>query len=124
MSKHAVVTAKIKGNISVDGIRTIFETDGATVKDQRAVLRMGKGIFSKRFLVPLTLLKLEEVTKAMSASGGEFFLPDTELNLTDVTNVQGTWRTYEATLVSMITPLPKDTLSQLVNSRTIVKNPK
>ncbi|WP_395398700.1 hypothetical protein ACHMW6_00120 (plasmid) [Pseudoduganella sp. UC29_106] len=123
MSKRTAV-AKIKGNISVDGIRTIFEADGTTVKDQRAVLRMGQGIFSKRFLVPMTLLKLEEVTAAMSAKEGEFFLPDTELKLKDVTAVHGTWRTYEANLVSMITPLPRDTLKQLVNSQTIVKTPK
>ena len=121
MLKVTTSTATIKGLITVEGIRTIFENDGSTVKDQRAVLKMNKGIFSKRFLVPLTMFDVDVLTKAMT-EGGDFFPADTELKFTNVTSVQGLWRTYEGTITSIIRPVTKDTLGKLLASRTLVKD--
>lgn len=116
------VTATIKGDISVEGIRTIYDADGSTVKDQRAVLKMNKGIFSKRFLVPLTMFNVDDLTKAMH-DVNNFFPLDTELKFENVTKVGGSWRTYEGTLTSIIRPVSTETLAKLIASRTIVKDP-
>jgi hypothetical protein len=122
MKRFTKPTATAKGNISVDGVRTIYENDGKTVKDQCAVLKVGEGIFSKRFLVPLTMFTVDDLTKAM-VEGSEFFPADTELKFKDVTPVSGSWRTYEGTLTSIIRPISTDTLVKLIQSQTIVKNP-
>lgn len=116
------VSATIKGNITVEGVRTIYDADGHTVVEQRAVLKLNKGILSKRFLVPLTMFNVDDLTKAMTEDAS-FFPEDTELKFSNVTKVGGSFRTYEGTLASIIRPVSADTLVKLVASRTIVKDP-
>jgi hypothetical protein len=118
----AAVTTTLKGLITVEGIRTIYEKDGTTVKDQRAVLKMNKGMFSKRFLVPLTMFDLDDITKAMVDSK-DFFPVDTKISFNDVKKVEGQWMMYEGTISSVIRPVSPDTLDKLLASRTIVKKP-
>lgn len=122
MSKDTTTSQlTIKGTITVEGIRTTYEPDGRTVADQKAVLKLNKGILSKRFLVPLTLFDVDELTKAMAADSG-FFPADTEMKFTDVKPVEGRFRMYEATVASVIKPISKQTLEKLVASGVIAKD--
>lgn len=120
MKKSTATTTTLKGLITVEGIRTLYDNDGTTVKDQRAVLRMNKGIFSKRFLVPLTMFNLDDITKAMVDSKN-FFPADTTLKFDDVKKVEGQWRTYEGTINTIIRPVSTEALAKLIASQTIVK---
>lgn len=128
MSKSSITTAtksdvSIKGIITVEGVQTTFGPDGTTVQEQRAVLKMNKGIFSKKFLVPLTMFNVDELTAAMVADGKDFFPADTELKFTNVKRVQGRFRTYEGTLTSVLRPVSANTLAKLVASGTLAKDP-
>jgi hypothetical protein len=123
MMKAKASTAKVAGFFTVEGVRTLYAADGVTVKDQRAVLKLNRGILSKRFLVPMDLFTVDQINKELIGEG-EFFPPDTELTLVNVEAVHGSWRTYEANVSSIIRPLDPTTLKKLVNSQTIVKEPK
>lgn len=120
--KKNVSATSVKGRITVEGIRTVFEADGVTVKDRKAMLKVNKSIFSKRFLVPLGLFTLDQLTEAMTGDV-EFFPLDTELQLEDVTKVEGSFRTYEARVTSVFRPMSEKALASLVNSQTITKKP-
>lgn len=128
MSKSSITTANksdvsIKGHITVEGVQTTYGADGTTVLDQRAVLKMNKGIFSKKFLVPLTLFSADELTQAMVKEGKDFFPENTELKFADVKRVPGRYRTYEGTLTSVLRPVSANTLAMLVASGAIAKDP-
>lgn len=127
MSKSSITTAtksdvSIKGNITVEGVQTTYAADGKTVQEQRAVLKVNKGIFSKKFLVPLTMFDVDALTKAMVEEDKDFFPADTELKFTNVKRVQGRLRTYEGTLTSVLRPVSANTLAKLVASGTIAKD--
>ena len=122
MSKNASVKS-VKGRITVEGIHTVFEADGVTVKDRKAMLKVNKSIFSERFLVPLGLFTLEQLTDAMTSADAEFFPVDTEMEFNNVTKVEGKFRTYEARVTSVFRPMSEKALADLVSSQTIVKKP-
>lgn len=97
-------TVTVKGNITVVGIITTFMTDGKTVKDQRAVLKHNSGIFSKRFLVPISLFSIDQINEAM-IEPKRFFPLKTEITFSRVVPVPGKFRVYEASLESIVQPL-------------------
>lgn len=120
--KKNVSATSVKGRITVEGIRTVYEADGVTVKDRKAMLKLNKSIFSKRFLVPLGLFTLDQLTQAMTGEL-EFFPEDTEMVFEDITPVEGKFRTYEGRVISVFRPMSEKALAGLVNSQTITKKP-
>lgn len=120
-SKAAKVS--VKGHITVEGIRTTFSADGTTVTEQRAVIKYNKGILSKRFMVPIALFSLDQITEAMFEQTNKFFPLNTEITFSHVRPVSGKFRVYEASLESIVRPLPDSVISSLVSSQTLVKLP-
>ena len=126
MAQNNASTATAKGVITVEGIRTVYATDGRTVTEQSVVLketRGVKGVLSRRFLIPMSMFSVDQITEAMVKDGGKFFPENTEVTFTNVTPVNGSWRTYEAKLACVVRPLSDKVLTSLVNSQTLVKQP-
>lgn len=121
--KKAAPANTIKGRVTIDGIRTTFENDGKTVKDQQVILKLNRGILSKRFWLPMSLLDVDKVTQALASKDEEGFPHYMELTFINVTKVPGQRRTYQANLASVVTPLSDQALDALVDSKTIVKEP-
>ena len=123
MQNQKASTVTVKGHITVEGIRTTFAADGITVTEQRAVIKYNKGILSKRFMVPIALFSLDQITEAMFEHTNKFFPLNTEITFSRIKPVPGKFRVYEASLESIVRPLHDNVLSSLVSSQTIVKLP-
>lgn len=118
-STSASVTT-ITGRVSLEGVRTVFQADGVTVAEQKAILKLEKGIFSKRFWLPLGVLQVAQLNNVL-AKGSRDNLPVTlEMSLQDVTKVDGRFRTYHANLQSVSVPLTDESLIALKASQTLV----
>ena len=113
----------ITGLVSVEGVRTTFEADGTTVASQAVILKLEKGLLSKRFWLPTGILNVDQINKAISKSNKEKDPVMLEMTLTDVQKIEGRFRTYAANVHSVSVPLTDDSLKALVSSQAVLNKP-
>lgn len=121
MSKAASVSKNIKGQVTFEGVSTSYE--GGREKESKVVVKVGQGLFARRFILPMDVLASQNLLNIL-IDGKE--LVDTHylsLNLSSVTKVPGQFLTYEATVNEVITPLSVKTLTALVDSKSLTKEP-
>ncbi|RZI40367.1 hypothetical protein EGT07_23785 [Herbaspirillum sp. HC18] len=121
--EHNAQQTTIKGRLSLEGIHTVFGPDGKTVKDQKAIVKLEKGILSKRFWLPLSLFSVDEIVKTFQGKGDRLNTLEAEITVANLTKVPGRRRTYEGNLHSMTVPLSAKVVESLVSSQAIVKKP-
>lgn len=114
----------ITGRVTLEGVRTTFNADGVSVADQKVILKLEKGLLSKRFWLPIGVLKVDAVNKALAKSSQDDDPVILEMTLQDVTKIDNRFRTFAANLLSVSVPLTDDALKSLVSSKSLTSDPK
>lgn len=121
---HNASKTTITGRVTLEGVRTTFNAGGVSVADQKVILKLEKGLLSKRFWLPIEVLKVDAVNKALARSSQDDDPVILEMTLQDVTKIDNRFRTFAANLLSVSVPLTDDALRSLVSSNSLTSDPK